>query len=301
MPLSINTLGASNIEFSKADLEFEVTDKDSTHDEVLVFAEYGQQSDLSDGQRISDVNDTVVTTTGTGSHRVDDFSTNTSHYFRSKADAVDFAVTQSVENAWQSEGFIRESNIYSNQTGMETTVGSQTAMDVVAASQTAMDAVSASQTAMETIVGVSTAEDSLAANKKVLAYNKPAIINQIDKGTDDYIEVVATQNGVDISQYSVQGGQINTGSGIFSGTLDRGEVAGASESDGSGFDYAAAEGDTETLELVDGSGNVVDSLTTQGGDLITYRNSNVYVNGQGEIATAQSQPFNRNQLNPGQR
>ena len=161
MALEIETVEAENIEFSKADLVFNVTDKEDSHDEVLVFAEYGEESDLSDGQRISDVNDTVVVSTGQDSHTVDDFNPDTTHYFRSKAEAIDFSVESQVDLGFESEGFIKESNIYNNETGMDTTADSEFAMDKVSDSEIAMDAVSDSSVAMDAVSDSEVAMDKV--------------------------------------------------------------------------------------------------------------------------------------------
>ena len=137
----------------------------------------------------------------------------------------------------------------------------------------------------------------------------PVLINLYDRGADDAIELVATENNVDISGYRVSSSEISSGD-VFTGTLDRGELQLRSESN-SGFSSSVGDNGADTVKLYDSNDNVVDCMSVgQAGcnpsfeitpnEVLTYRNVDDDTDTADDWETSTTEDQYRNELNPGQ-
>lgn len=102
----------------------------------------------------------------------------------------------------------------------------------------------------------------------------PVLINAIDVGDPDYMEVIVTQDGVNLNNYDFV--LYDNGSQSFRwnladdnpGTLNEGAVFGEDESNAS-FTCGLVDYPAITVHIEDSNGNVIDAVSTNGGGGVT--------------------------------
>ena len=167
--LEIETKTANVIDFADAELEGEIITKEPYIDEVLVYAEIGEEPDLSDADRIPDSGDRI----GLSENEVvqpvaSGLDADTTYYFRSKADAVDYDNKDSLVNAVESDGYVNNTGLWDDKTGMDTLTESESGIDTVTDSEVAMNKVSDSEIAMDKVTDKEMPMDKVTSKAQAL-------------------------------------------------------------------------------------------------------------------------------------
>jgi len=205
---NVQTEAATNINPSDITLNGNVpslymsVEEVNAFDAAILYWEWGQMADLSDGARIPDADDHAIFAADVGvtkSYFLDGLSEDTEYFFRAIANSVHYADSASMATAAASAGFME--GLADNETDMDKVTDSEMNMDKVTDSEVAMDKVMADvmpRTKMLLSEYVTADEDCKIWSKE-MASSK--VFKSVDSFTGEYEEV---ENGWDSTDGEVK-------------------------------------------------------------------------------------------------